>query len=164
MGHKNPTREEFLEWYKVIYLENDLELFKKTHEYYSNENNQGMPKFKYKYFTKTEGSTMRYYYDSFMYVTNLIYKIYLKVKDAKTFEELIQKMYLIKLSEVNDHVEKELDRKYFEKNQLKKDEFSTLDLFLISNWLNLKPNKEFKPLLNKCKKLLESTKFTGQFN
>jgi hypothetical protein len=165
MPHRLPTREQFLEWYKIIYLENNLELFKKTHEYYSNEDkNKGMPNFKYKHYTKIKGSTKRYRYDEFMYVVNLIYKIYKKVKEAKTFEELIQKMELLKLSEVKNYVEKDLDRIYFKKNQLKENEFSMLKLFLISKWLNIKPNKEYKHYFKKAKKTLDSTEFTGQFN
>lgn len=164
MSHGNPTKEQFLEWYKIIYLENDLDLFKKTQDYMSNNDIHGMPGFKYKYYTKIQGSTQVYRYNDFFHIITKLYKMYSKVKEAKTFEELIKKLYLLKLSEVNDHVDLELDRKYFKKNELKENEHSLLRLFLISKWLNLKPNEEFKPLFDKCKKLLESTKFTGQFN
>ncbi|MFA5333410.1 MAG: hypothetical protein WC376_02860 [Candidatus Nanoarchaeia archaeon] len=165
MPHRLPTREQFLEWYKIIYLENNLELFKKTSEYYSNEDKtKGIPKFSYKYYTKTEGSTKRYRYDEFMYIVNLIYNIYSKVKEAKTFEELIKKLYTLKLSEIETYVEKDLDRFYFKKNQFKENESTMIKLFLISKWLNLAPNKEYEPYFKKTKRLLDSVKFSWQFN
>ena len=164
MVHRLPTREQFLEWYKIIYLENDLDLFKKTFEYYSDETNQKLPDFKYKYYTKTNGSTQRYRYDEFMYVINIIYKMYSKVKEAKTFKELIKKMYSITYYEMDKNISFGFKDPYFKNNQLKENELNLIDLFLISKWLGLKPNKEYEPYFNKAERLLKETKFTGQFN
>ncbi|MFA5303522.1 MAG: hypothetical protein WC393_03215 [Candidatus Nanoarchaeia archaeon] len=163
--HRFPTKEMYLEWYKIIYLENNLELFKKTSEYYLNEDkNKGMPKFSYKYYTKKEGSTQRYRYHEFFSIINTLYKIYAKVKEAKTFEELLQKLESLTFLDIDKNISIKLNEKYFKKNKLKEDWHSLIRLFLISKWLNLAPNKEYEPYFKKARKLVESAEFSGQFN
>jgi hypothetical protein len=164
MVHRLPTREQYLEYYKIIYLENNLDLFKKTYEYIENNDNNKILDFKYKYFTKIGGSTQKYRYHEFFHYVKVLYKIYSLVKYSKNFEDLIKKIYALKFSDINKNIYMPLDRLYFEPNQLKENEDSLLMFFLISKWMGLKPNNEYKNYFKKIEKLLKETKFTGQFN
>jgi hypothetical protein len=160
--HRFPTREQYLQYYKIIYLENNLELFKKTHDYI--ENNTKILDFKYKYFTEIESSTGKYRYHEFFHYVKTLYKIYSLVKNAKNFEELVKKMYNISNYEMDKCISFNFEGKYFKPNQLKENEDSLLMFFLISKWIGLKPNDEYKNYFKKTEKLLKETKFTGEFN
>ena len=138
-------------------------MFKKTHDHIESDTKKAAD-FKYKYFTKIEGSTQKSMYHEFFHYVKVLYKIYSLVKDSKTFEELIKKMYNISKYEVDKRISFNFEKKYFKPNDLKENEDALLMFFLIAKWMGLKPNNEYKNHFKKAEKLLKETKFTGEFN
>jgi len=79
----------------------------------------------------------------------LTYAIYLSVEEVKTFNELIKKLNSFVYSDIKPHlIEMNIGKMRlfnFEINY-EKHYLQYFKLYIISKWLGLKPNKDFKPI------------------
>jgi hypothetical protein len=149
---KTFSEETYLKWVKIIFLEDDMELFKKTYEgrkmnfkkrdYFSlNE---------YKYFSKVNSIKKGFEYRFFLDFVRKIYDYYLFVKDVDFFDELIEKFDLKK-------------EKSFFNFCIFYEKLEHIDLFILTKWLGLKPNKKFSKIFNVYKNLMNKTKIKGEY-
>jgi hypothetical protein len=161
---------EIINFYKVL-LNLKLDKLKKMYDF-DNESQKGLIVHMVDFnipeitFTKVPYNTYdkKRYLDFIHYATTL-YKLYLNLKDLKTFDKLIQKSKKLKYSTLkiltyNIYKPNE-DPNYFYDFKLDFDKIYThyFELYIVSKLLKLKPNKEFIPLFEKCRKLLEDKKW-----
>ncbi|MDD5499452.1 MAG: hypothetical protein PHT91_01085 [Candidatus Nanoarchaeia archaeon] len=153
------TTKEEARFYRII-MNQKIEKIKEIHDFWKNRKIGliiTLKNFNVKGITFEEvpyNTVEKKEYIDFMSRATWVYMLYDSLKDSKSFEELISKA-----KELTSQMMEGLrgEEKYF--NDFKPDfdrmYLSYFRLYIVSKWLNLKPNKEFKIIFNKCEKMLK---------
>jgi hypothetical protein len=166
--YKYSMKEKF-NFYKIL-LRQKLDKIKEMHDWDKEpkEMNIHMKDFNIPEitFTKVPYNTAdKSDYLEFVHYAFLIYNLYLNLKNSKTFKELIKKSKKLNYSNLKlltyNIYKPDEDPNYFYDFKLDFDKIYThyIQLYIVSKLLKLKPNKEFIPLFDKCRKLLEDKKW-----
>lgn len=150
-------KEYIIKEYKAMLIAPQSK-FKKWHDTKKNNANKFVDidmKFKGFPFRKTPVGERDYF--AFLRKVYLLYKVYLKIKSANSFDNMISKMENISDYEIIGYRK---GPKYFDFSK-KLDEYYPhyFEVYIISKWLKFKPNKKFEPIFEEVCKLLDDKKW-----